>query len=61
MPGKQSQDQMLSSSELWPKRLAENRISSGQADHVLGYEEIISLDGNAAEEPGIGMVTMDKP
>ena len=49
---------MLGKSELRPKRLAENRIS---ADHVVGYEETISLDGNAAKEPDIGMVNMDKP
>ena len=57
-----------------PKRLDENRFlqrliqkKQQQADHVLGYEEIISLDGcldneagNPAEELGIGMVDMKK-
>ena len=57
-----------------PKRLDENRFlqrliqkKQQQADHLLGYEEIISLDGcldnaagNPAEELGIGMVDMKK-
>ena len=52
---------MLGRSELTPKRLAENRILASQDGHVVGYEETISLDGDAAEEPGIGMVNVDKP
>ena len=55
-----------------PKRLDENRFlqrliqkKQQQADHVLGYEEIISLDGcldNAAGNPAeeLGMVDMKK-
>ena len=49
------------------RRLAENRISADvdpketvAVDHVVGYEENISLDGNAAEELGIDMVDQEK-
>ena len=52
------------------KRLAENRISveddpnskkQRQVDHVVGYAETrFSLNGNAAEEPGTGMVVLEK-
>ena len=52
-----------------PRRLAENRISAEvdkkkkkkkqwKPDHAVGFEE--TLDGNAAEELGIGMIVMEK-
>ena len=50
-----------------PRRLAENRISAEvdkkkkkqwQPDNAVGFEE--TLDGNAAEELGIGMIVMEK-